>query len=613
MFTRGVTMDLKMQKAVSSAPISFLLAGMLLVFFLLSGCASGIQKPNGDDSSLAGIVSFTQSPDGEFVMSLTERDAVISQENPDQTEAMPGMIEFYQIDEEGQAGAGLRVASLEIPEQDGERQLNLIQLPPGWYRILVEGQIPFDVRIPPGSIVLLPQTIIPGGMRPLSEEDAQFASDDLLDYTQFYNWAGHSFYGFGDYIPKLGRAADEFRVTVITEPANARVIFAGKELQTDGETPAETLIENGRHLVEVRAEGFAPARILTTINSDTELHISLSPAAQATNSLSTDEYGLAMGEFVNLGSSFDDNLKSILGRSLGLALTEDPRISRIGSGNVTLEEARELGAELYLTGYYHSSNGEILLQANLYDTATGGIKAGQLYTGSGGLAMFSTIDTAAADFAAAVDRVLPDRNQENTSSEATAIGSSTGDDVLDIAERQSSRQRASRNGILSACVGFGGMMDMGGRDDDFRGSPGPELLLSYTKQNGNSGLRYMLLVSPRTVTDLGIGLAPELILETGTSELFVAGGLLLRYGWPAPTDIGEEANYGPEHAYYYAHLFLDTGVRFYTHSRHSQLPKYFFTGMLISPINARLEDSGTFVPGMPAFYGSFYLGYGVRL
>ena len=509
-------------------------------------------------------------------------------------------------------------------------------------------------NVPENSIVLLPQVFKSGVyMRnsynpatwPLADEDRKRLSEELSDTLGFSEWIGRLFIGFGQFTPRMTMRKDEYRLRLLSEPAGAEVIVDNEKR---GETPTAVDLAAGKHMIEVRKEGFSTWRNYVDVDSDNEISMSLKTTEtvgaqkEEGRELKRNQYGLLVMPFRNLGGADSGQLQSVFHESLGATFSQDKRIlvfrtpedapktdARAEKMKPDFAAANKAGADLMVAGDYLAEGENLLIHAALYDVQKESAKADILYASKTGISIFDSIDDMTKEFGAAVDKVLPEsgkqivERKEVVSTEITSLEKKVSQkDVID--------KRSQRKHDLALTVGLGALLDT----YDYSGSAGSGTLNRYRGPDFGAGVtytyhftnlfgltgefNYLFGVAPKETSapsEIRFCLGPEFTFSGMLMDLYLR--LLGQFG---TTKSQEQflpsggASIGKSGTFYYYGLLLDSGIKLYLYRRYSSLGWYFNFGLKYSPLLFRegtedLNKERVLVP----FDALFYLGMGVRI
>lgn len=659
--------------------------GVTGIIILLAVSCRGFPSPPSESSGLLAIT--TEAP--QFPLSASESGEEY-REGGDRIfsilrqRKLRAQLFIYLSEEPAESNArDSAIATVTVKITPGETEIHYIPLPAGSYLVAAEhaettaASAVTAATLRPGGVVLYPEVfqLFPPGAdktkessadtaaRSVTEMDQEQAARDLLDHIDFYRWAGGTFYGFGPFSSLIRRGDRHYRLTMESEPSGAEVYIDTKPV---GNTPLALELEEGRYALDLIKEAYEPARIVTEIQSDTEIHTSLQKRA-ATSGRRLSEYGMVVQRFATLKPDEEDQFSQIFSDSLHSVLSRDPRIAVVDHGYLPREEAvsgselsgtdgstpaytyaEKLGAELVLAGFYTLREGKLLVNAGLYDVRARAPKTAVLLTGGAGLSVFETIDEMAEEISRAVDRVLPERGSDAPAA-ARVVTAETAERRIVTAERQVLvRRQEEYPHILSLQTGVG---PFGLIRKEFEVEGDPDTIeaerpfpfwysgVRYTRNlMQNIGLsaaiaplfhfpgmiplddmwaEYVLRFQPPW--GVGTALALEFISSNPSVDFFLRPGAEYRYYPPVTFDIvrqdtEEVADRGVFANEHYLSATIETGVRAYTNSRFSERPRFITLGLQLNPYVKRLEalsDKDAFLGAEVAV--TLYIGYGLRL
>lgn len=399
-----------------------IILGLLLPLFPFFGCAT-FPKPTEEKSSLLIFVFDRQD----------------NRKNPNWKDSWSDVVEIEGLDSFSAKSATPADRIIAVPVRPGSYTLKQRVVTKKWSNGYDERKRYLNrlIDVPADAIVLVPiqfnlNLYNVGSWR----EDLSFYVDsfqervagELSDTIGFSEWIGKLFIGFGKHIPRMTLSQDEYRVRVVSTPPGADVIVDNEKR---GETP--TLVETsaGKHLVEVRKEGFASWRNYVDIDSDQEIAMTLKTTEQLAGEgderaqLKQNQYGLSLTPFRNLGGEESEHLQNVFHESLSATLAQDERILVFKTpGDAPKTDDREAtmtpdfsvayaqGADLLVVGDYFARAEDLLIHASLFDVQKESVKADILYSSKTGLSIFDSIDEMTRNFGEAVDNVLPESGKQ---------------------------------------------------------------------------------------------------------------------------------------------------------------------------------------------------------
>jgi hypothetical protein len=515
------------------------------------------------------------------------------------------------------------------------------------------------IIVPADSIVLAPYIIrarlsgqwnYSGHTLSLIEADQQRIAEELTDTIGFSDWIGRLLIGFGKHTPRFTLRQDEYRLRLVSDPEGAEVIIDSAVV---GTTPTGVDLRAGKHLVEVRKEGFSTWRNYIDVDSDNEIVIELKTVTADSGSdaapvLARNQYGLVVTPFRNIGSGEHDYLQSVFDQSLSATFSQDKRIvvfrnpgdaapgSTAAAGapearHETLKPdfgaAIKTGADLLIAGDYFARDENLLIHASLYDVQKESVKADILYTSKTGFSIFDSIDDMTAEFGAAVDKVLPESGREIIQKQEVVKSEITTMEKM-VSQKDVIEKRNKKKHDLSLSFGMGAILDTvepsaGGEDVTSRygGGPGLGFGLGYTFHLFpflGLNFAYTLTISPDYSSISGafehtFFAGPEFTFSGLLTDFYLR--LLGQYRQAGEQTIfresGSDSTIGP---FYYYGLTVDTGIKYYLYRRYSSNAWYANLGFRFSPYLQRStkNDFSEDITGVPLDM-MIYTGLGVRL
>ena len=484
----------------------------------------------------------------------------------------------------------------------------------------------------------------------MNEQQRKKISEELSDTIGFSEWIGKLFIGFGQYTPRMSLKKDEYRLRILSEPAGAEVIV---DNEIRGKTPTTTDALSGKHLIEVRKEGFSTWRNYIDVDSDNEVSITLKTVEEVKKEggqiaeVSRNQYSLLVTPFVNLGNPDAATYQNVFHESLGATLSQDKRIVVLKTPeNVPKEDNRsktmkpdfslatKSGADLMVAGDFLIEREDLLIHASLFDVQKESAKASILYSSKTGFSIFDSIDDMTKEFVTSVDKVLPEtgrtilERKEVVQTEITSLEKKVS--VKDVIEKRSLRKHDfSLNG------GFGSSLDWikynAVTEGSYR-SIGASFLASigYTYHFSTLfGLSAILSLStvaqgvPENLSDYeqsggvdtALLLGPEFCVSGQLTEVYLrllgqykkaySQSLKLKSTQNTIEETGEFTFYG---------ITIDAGTRLYLYRRFSSLGWYFNIGARYSPLLYREGEKEPNKERILVPQDAFlYLGLGVRL
>jgi hypothetical protein len=509
-----------------------------------------------------------------------------------------------------------------------------------------------DITVPADSIVLAPYKIVAtmsgrsnywGSMPLLTDTDQQKIAEELTDTIGFSDWIGRLLIGFGKHTPRFTLRQDEYRLRLVSNPEGAEVIVDNAVI---GSTPTAVDLKAGKHLVEVRKEGFSTWRNYIDADSDNEIVIELKTVTADGGGvaeapvLARNQYGLVVTPFRNIGSAEHDYLQSVFDQSLSATFSQDKRIvvfrtpedlpasdSRTESLKPDFEAAIKTGADLLIAGDYYTREENLLIHASLYDVQKESVKADILYTSKTGFSIFDSVDDMTVEFGAAVDKILPESGREIIQKQEVVRSEITTMEKM-VSQKDVIEKRNRKRHDLSLSLGLGAILDT----VDYTDGGAPESISRY----GGPGLGFGFSYTFHFLPFLGLNLAYALTTSFGSDTIdgtldnallvgpeFTFSGLLTdfylrilgQYRQAAKQSVyqesGTEESVGP---FYFYGVTVDTGIKYYLYRRYSSNGWYANLGFRFSPYLQRStkNDFSEDLMGVP-FDMMIYTGLGVRL
>lgn len=521
------------------------------------------------------------------------------------------------------------------------------------------GSYPYGAKlvVPEDSVVLVPyrfQITLSGSssMRSyyyaLSDDEIAAVSDELSDTIGFSEWIGKLNLGFGSHPPRTALRKDDYRLRFVSDPAGAEVIV---DSEKRGESPTAVDLKPGKHLVEIRKEGFSTWRSYIEVQADTEITTSLKTVEEIrkeggeATEVARNQYGLLVSPFRNIGSSDSDQLRNVFHESLSATLAQDARLSifktpenapaddkRESTFKPDFDPAQKLGADLLVSGDYYADKEDLLIHASLYDVQKESVKADILYSSKTGFSIFDSIDEMTQKFGAAVDNVLPEAGKqilERKEVTETAIASLERKVTMkDVIER---RSRKLNDFFFD--IGYGGTVDQvaveynGTTEQRSRMPMFSSIGVGYGLHASSSlAFLFRLGIDGAAAQDWVSGTldwvayaGPELTLSGSALDLYIRvlaqgrfSGPTTYYEWD--NTAGDYVSIAETGTFTFLGLTLEPGVRFYTYTRYSQPAGYVDFGMRYTPFLYRWgSDALNAEPVSIPLQAAFYVGLGVRL
>lgn len=492
---------------------------------------------------------------------------------------------------------------------------------------------------------------------PVSPQDQKRVSEDIIDFISFSEWFGKYFEGFGPYRPRFTLDKERYDFEILSRPEGAKVLIDG---QNWGDAPITADLEPGKHLVRLEMEGFNPAQTFIDVEDPGKAEISLTRITPETAEeesedlgpadLTPDKYSLLISPLNNIGNEDFDYLNSVFSDVIASVLYKKENIQVIlesetsdrsensGSpitgytteGRPDFSRAEELGAELMVSGRYKAEEEALFVHASLYDVRTGQVKTSIMYTGEAGLAMFESIDAMTEQFMENITRVLPAVGKE-VIEEKQEISREIISYEKKVSVKEIIDQRLNWKNSVSGSVTWGGGFEqiaISGSTFDFNSSrtDGPSfgVLATYDRElfkPVSLALRGGVIFSEASDVFLGDDTATwEVPIYAGPSLSFYGKTLDLNLGllglfkfidgfdyWDS--DFGQYEEIGP---FLTLGVSIEAGIKWYLNKRLSTRPSFLHFGMLLDPLSWRVDIETEGETVMVPFYGTFYIGFGVR-
>jgi TolB-like protein len=462
----------------------------------------------------------------------------------------------------------------------------------------------------------------------------------MVSNVDYPVWSGRDLIGFGTLRPELDSETLRFKVAVTADPEGAEV-YVNDILA--GSSPIEFELTGGKHRILVRAEGFEDAVYFVRLEGDAEIEAALEPAADEEPVSIREQYGTLVAPFVSVGDT-NDQLARLFADTLLLTLEEDDRLDVVPStvpwerrdalihpNFLTLEES---GADLVVSGLFYDDDDGLTIQANLYDVQAETIRAAVTWQGIAGLDIFDAMDEIALEFAAEVDRVLPEAGRTLvTRTETVYEGADRGESLLSR-KKIINRRWSDYPNVLTVQSGFGGFFESyeledGGFFNDAGKFDGPYLPLllkwdrtlnsrfavggginittgMYRPENDSDATEWLLMG--------GLHAGPRAVFQSLRSDIIMSIDMEVQYSpevdytWD---DGGTRSDsVGP---FVYIVTPVRIGFRYYFSERIDKMPVFINGGLSITPFGYRFDLAGRGDEGFVDNIFAFELGAGVRL
>jgi len=532
----------------------------------------------------------------------------------------------------------------------------VLRVPADNYEQWVGAPSSIMIEVSENSVILLPFQLysiwsesgqLRASRRTMLEELQRSISNDLQDRLGFGEWAGASFVGFGQCIPRFMPTLDFYAVTFTSNPSAADIFVNDRKI---GTTPFTTELSPDKQYVEFRKEGFSPYRAYLELQADTELSVQLNlvtesaaslnePEAPSIPGIAAERYRLAISTFENLGNPEDAYLSDLFRISLQVVLERDKRLEVLDMYKSDPSQA-EVGvipdfssataevADLLINGEYQIQGTSVFVRGVLYDVRKEGVKTALLYMGEAGIDIFQTIDAMTIEFAEAVDRVLPEAGRQIITEQEVVQADLTEKKRL-ATFQEIIRRRQQKNNAWQISAAIGGLLTGAtpiGFEEEMAliGGPPVELKFGWTRYLSSMaafsvslGLQsYKPSFVGKQVYSPSLTPALEFIIPGPAVEIFLRSGALLQYlpaailkswDWESNPDflsynIPESWNSG---------LLFDAGARMYFYKRYSEPAWFHSIGFIISPFGGRWYPA-TGIQENRLVYTAFYYAFGAR-
>jgi len=543
---------------------------------------------------------------------------------------------------------GPQKLSLKLDNSDWE--VLWFKVDPGLYTLSpgrgleLSPNIPGSIEVPPSSVVLAPFMLERSSegvqTRRLNEEVRQRSGSDLTLHIESPQWLGRNLIGFGTLRPALDPETQQFTVDISADPEGAD-IYVDDVLA--GTAPLVFSLAGGKHRVLIRHDGFEDAVYYVRLEGDADIEAFLVPAESGPMKNSSEHYTTLVAPFVSLGEQ-NGQLARLFADTLLLTLENDDRLDVKPSAVPWIQRdtlvqpdfipLEELGADLVVSGFFIEENGELSIQANLYDVQAETIRAAVTWYGSSGFDIFDAMDEIADEFAAEVDRVLPAAGRTLITRQETVYSGVNRNESLLTRKKIIRKRWEDRPDTFMLQGSFTGSLESyiiedNGSTRDIGTSDGPsiQLTLAWDKDiaprfaagagvavTGRS-VRYNLDYYESYLSWMAAAYAgPRLVFRSLRTDILVGMDLLLRYipqttyqwydGFDRQADLG---------SFLSLELPISFGFRYYFNSRINTVPVFLSGGLGISVLGYRFDLGGTGFAGITEPTINLNIGVGIRL
>ena len=537
-------------------------------------------------------------------------------------------------------------------------------MPSGEYTYIDPGsQARVTFTLSADTVFLFPKKVVMDDkgeiiLTPITPRDQKRVSEDIADFIGFSEWFGKYFQGFGPYRPRFVLDKERYDFEIISRPEGAEVLIDG---QNWGNAPITADLEPGKHLVRLEMEGFNPAQTFIDVTGPGKAEISLTrptekvseeeTEAERAADITQDKYSLLISPLNNIGDKDFDYLRSVFSDVIASVLykkdniqvilesdaSDESEMTNSSTTGYTVEgrpdfsRAEELGAELMVSGRFKAEEEDLFVHASLYDVRTGQVKTSIMYTGEAGLAMFESIDGMTEQFMENITRVLPAVGKE-VIEEKQEINREIISYEKKVSVKEIIDQRLSWKNSISGGVTWGGGFEqivISGNTFDYNTSrtdgPSLGLLATYDRElfkPVSLAVRGGVIFSEASDAFMGTDTATwEVPIYAGPSLSFYGKTLDLNLGilglfkfvdgfdyWDY--DFAQYEEIGP---FLTLGASIEAGIKWYLNKRLSTTPSFIHFGMLLDPLSWRIDIETENDPVMVPFYGTFYIGFGVRI
>lgn len=532
-----------------------------------------------------------------------------------------------------------------------------IKLPPGEYSFQETEEVDLSIgvlhtfKVPENSIFLTPVEFVKSTDGLLSESISDkhrlMAGERLAHSINYPTWINRTIIGFGTLRPTMDNDIPIYRITVHSEPDGAEVYI---DDNLYGETPFEGLLPSDKYRIMVRTAGFQDFVQYIRLGTDADLSVTLTAQSDSsTPEKDNNQYNTIVAPFLSLDNA-NDQLSRLFADTLQLTLESDERLE-ITPSDIRWEQHNQVfspdfrslekqGVDLAVSGFfYKDGNGQITIQACLYDVQAESIKANTIWTGDVGLEIYDGLDEIAARFAEEVNKVMPEAGNILITRQETVFSGVNRNEFLLMRKQVIKKRWMDFPQVFSIQTGAGAfteryeLSDSGDTAyvDKFESINFPLIfswdmaLTRYFSFGAGTSLRFGNYVSYQDVNQ-----NPMTISSTWMTSLFIGPRFVLR---SLRTDffIGLEARvqYSPETQYkwetgvntrsdtvgsfLYLGMPVKAGFRYYFNKRIDKTP-FFITGTIgVSAFGYRFDLNGN---GRDGWMGSDIVstvGVGFRL
>jgi len=504
--------------------------------------------------------------------------------------------------------------------------------------------VPDSVEVPPSSVVLAPFMLERSSegvqTRRLNEEVRQRSGTDLTLHIESPQWLGRNLIGFGTLRPALDPETQQFTVDISADPDGAE-IYVDDVLA--GSAPLVFSLAGGKHRVLIRHDGFEDAVYYVRLEGDAEIDAALIPAEAEPMKGRAERYATLVAPFISMGEQ-NDQLARLFADTLLLTLENDDRLDVKPSAVPWVQRdalvqpdflpLEEVGADLVVSGFFIEEDGELSIQANLYDVQAETIRAAVTWYGSAGFDIFDAMDEIAEEFAAEVDRVLPAAGRTLITRQETVYSGVNRSESL-LARKKVIRKRwEDRPDTFTLQGSFTGslesyILDDNGSTREVASSDGPSLQLSLSwdrdiaprfAAGGGISITSISVRNNLDEYDTSLSLmaaayaGPRLVFRSLRTDILIGIDLLVRYipqtNYYWIEGIDRQADLG---SFLSVELPMSVGFRYYFNRRIDTVPVFLSGGLGISFLGYRFDLGGTGFEGMPEPTIGLNLGVGIRL
>ncbi len=566
---------------------------------MLSGCASLPRPSNSADALVVSVSTVPPEPARNRIRADRVRfDG-------------PTPIEWSLT------GTGWKLVTRRVKPGTYRFVSRTIQYADGKTRLLNEYS-PSSFSVPASSVVLLPQKFVGApaenagssagdraadrvGYRPVEPADQRRAGEALANDIQMAEWGSRTKYGFGPYSPFADYTNSRFSLRVMSDPAGSELTIDGADW---GQTPLNVDLTAGRHLVRLDHQGYEP---------HTEF-VEVAARSGGTRSFSLQKIAgdaevpgrkadIVLGNFRNLGAQQNDYLSDVFFQSVQLALersglavaTGTPASEGRQPNGPDFTDAEQIGAQMVVAGDYRVSGENMLVHAVLYDTRTRLVKTSTLFDEKTGLSVFDAIDRMSSDFVSSVQKALPEIGKSvvrepTLTPEQVAFG-------VRVSKLATIRRRTERPYVLSVGPAFGATFDQvsaSGDSNSRTDGPGLGLLVALDAPiSGPLSLHVAAapVIFPRFLYgpqwDFPLYVGPVYTFSNFRNDIYLGLVESLHFAPRSTVDVGSSpAQYGP---YWLTGLCIETGMRFYTSRKLSDIPRFWGIGLTIGLVGVRFD------------------------